>query len=75
MSAHCSPADIGATRAPLLVPRSDSGILSRVGWLKIVSYGDFYDVPHCIVVERNEVLYALDARSSTKSTTTARSTK
>jgi hypothetical protein len=31
-----------------------------VGWLKIVDYGDFYDVPRCIVVERNEALYALD---------------
>jgi hypothetical protein len=31
-----------------------------VGWLAIVDYGDFYDVPHCIVVEREGVLYVFD---------------
>jgi hypothetical protein len=41
------------------MPRS-SGILSHVGWVEIVDYGDFYDLPHCIVVEREGVLYAFD---------------
>lgn len=31
-----------------------------MGWLQIVDYGDFYDVPHCIVVDRDGVLYAFD---------------
>jgi hypothetical protein len=31
-----------------------------VTWLAFVEYGDFYDVPHCIVVERQGVLYAFD---------------
>ncbi|MDP1847588.1 MAG: hypothetical protein Q8K79_07340 [Solirubrobacteraceae bacterium] len=29
-------------------------------WLKILDYGDFYDVPRCIVVERDGALYAFD---------------
>jgi hypothetical protein len=31
-----------------------------LAWLTIIEYGDFYDLPHQIVVERQGVLYALD---------------
>lgn len=29
-------------------------------WLEIIEYGDFYDVPRCIVVEYEGALYAFD---------------
>ena len=31
-----------------------------MAWLDIIAYGDFYDVPHCIIVEREGVLHAFD---------------
>ena len=31
-----------------------------MSWLDIVEYGDFYDIPHCFVVEREDVLYIFD---------------
>lgn len=31
-----------------------------MAWLNIIEYGDFYDVPHCVVVEHEGSLYAFD---------------